>query len=101
MDWNYRVFQEPNGDYIIREVFYAEDGSIIGCTDDAIEPSGRSLTELARDIDSFKEALGLPVLSLEDIPIYRQPDLHQWYEPQVTPKFLTELGVMYPASVNG
>jgi hypothetical protein len=28
MNWNYRVFKEPNGDYIIREVFYAEDGTI-------------------------------------------------------------------------
>lgn len=29
MNWNYRVFQEPNGDYIIREVLYAEDETII------------------------------------------------------------------------
>jgi hypothetical protein len=35
--WNYRVFQEANGDYIISEVFYAEDGSIVGCTENAVE----------------------------------------------------------------
>ena len=26
--WNYRVFLEDNGDYIIREVFYEADGAI-------------------------------------------------------------------------
>jgi hypothetical protein len=66
--WNYRVFQEANDDYIIREVFYADDGSIMGCTEKAVEPWGRTLEELAQDIDSFKEALTLPVLTLDDIP---------------------------------
>jgi hypothetical protein len=64
--WNYRIFREANGNYIIREVFYAEDGSILGCTKNPVEPSGRSLEELARDIESFKEALTLPVLTLPD-----------------------------------
>lgn len=66
--WNYRVFRETNGDRVIREVFYAEDGSILGCTENAVESWGRSLEELARDIESFKEALTLPVLTLADIP---------------------------------
>lgn len=73
MDWNYRVFQETNGDYVIREVFYGENGLILGCTAEAVEPSGRSLTELARDLESFMDALTLPTLTLEDIPTYRQP----------------------------
>ena len=68
ISWNYRVFREKNGDYVIREVFYEEDGSILGCTESAVEPWGRSLEELARDIESFKEALMLPVLTLADIP---------------------------------
>ena len=66
--WNYRVFQEPNGDRIIREVFYAEDGAIISCTENAVEPKGKTLEELARDIESFKQALMLPALTLADIP---------------------------------
>ena len=66
--WNYRIFREANGDYIIREVFYAEDGSILGCTENAVEPWGRSLEELTRDLESFQEALTLPVLTLADIP---------------------------------
>lgn len=68
LTWNYRVFREANGDYIIREVFYSQDGSIVGCTDNAVEPKGSSLEELARDMDWFKEALTLPVLTLADLP---------------------------------
>ena len=52
MTWNYRVFLETNGDYIIREVLYDDDGGIIGCTEDAVEPKGRSLDDLAHDIHS-------------------------------------------------
>jgi len=28
MTWNYRVFRKDDGDYVIRKVFYAEDGSM-------------------------------------------------------------------------
>lgn len=40
--WNYRIFLVANDDYIIREVFYAEDGTILGCTENAVEPWERS-----------------------------------------------------------
>lgn len=76
MTWNYRVFREDDGDYIIREVFYAEDGSIIGCTADAVEPFGSTLEELAQSIEDFKAALALPVLTLKDIP-ESSPELEQ------------------------
>jgi len=68
MTWNYRVFREEDGDYVIREVFYAEDGAIVGCTADAVEPFGSTLEELAQSIEDFKAALTLPVLALKDIP---------------------------------
>ena len=68
MTWNYRVFQEDDGDYVIREVFYTEDGTIISCTANAVEPFGSTLEELAQSIDDFKAALALPVLTLKDIP---------------------------------
>lgn len=68
MTWSYRVFREANGDYIIREVFYDEEGAILTCTANGVEPMGRSLEELAADITSFQEALQLPVLTLDDIP---------------------------------
>lgn len=66
--WNYRVFREENGEYVIREVFYADDGAALGCTDDPVEPYGQSLEELARELESFQEALTLPVLTLADMP---------------------------------
>jgi hypothetical protein len=66
--WSYRVFREDDGEYIIREVFYAEDGAILGCTADAVEPYGRTLEELAHMLEDFQAALALPVLTLEDIP---------------------------------
>jgi hypothetical protein len=61
--WSYRVFREDDGDYIIREVFYDEQGVILGCTADAVEPIGRSLVELTEDIGSFQAALTLPIFN--------------------------------------
>ena len=40
----------------------------MGCTENAVEPWGKSLEELTRNIEWFKEALELPVLTLADIP---------------------------------
>jgi hypothetical protein len=67
--WNYRVFKEANGDLIIREVFYDQNGSILGCTENSVEPFGHSLEELSQDIQSLQAALSLPILTLDDIPI--------------------------------
>jgi hypothetical protein len=68
MTWNYRVFREEDGDYVVREVFYDESGAIVTCTADAVEPMGSTLDELARCVDDFRGALALPVLTLKDIP---------------------------------
>ena len=68
MTWNYRVFREDDGDYVIREVFYDEEGTVLGCTADPVEPYGQSLEELARDIEWFQEAVTLPALTLADMP---------------------------------
>ncbi len=69
LSWNYRVFREENGDHIIREVYYGERGEILSCTANAVEPWGESLDELIQDIEAFKAATLLPVLSLVDIPL--------------------------------
>jgi hypothetical protein len=37
---NYRVLREENGDYTIREVIYDDDGAVLGCTADPVEPYG-------------------------------------------------------------
>lgn len=100
--WNYRVFREQNGDYIIREVFYAEDGSLLGCTENAVEPWGQSLEELAKNIEWFKEALALPVLTLADIPV--QPMKSEQKQERVGnishEQLMVELGLAKPSPTN-
>ncbi|MBI5652611.1 MAG: hypothetical protein HZC40_19530 [Chloroflexi bacterium] len=68
MTWNYRVFRDAKDAYVIREVYYEEDGSIFACTQDAVEPFGETVEELAQDLKYFKQALKLPVLTMADIP---------------------------------
>jgi|GEM_PF-505205 len=68
MTWEYRVFRETDGAYVLREVFYNDNGTLMGCTENAVEPMGESLKELAADIEWFKDALKLPVLTLADMP---------------------------------
>jgi hypothetical protein len=94
MTWNYRVFREDDGDYIIREVFYADDGSIMTCTADAVEPFGSSFDELVEAIEDFKKALDLPVLTLSDIPS-SHPELERRRSSKRIPleEVLAELGL--------
>lgn len=68
LTWNYRVFREKDGDYVIRSVTYDENGEIVGCTQDEVAPVGRSIEELVQDIKSFQEALELPVLTVDEVP---------------------------------
>jgi hypothetical protein len=102
MTWNYRVFREEDGDYIIREVFYDADGAILGCTENAVEPAGRSLEELTQDVEWFKEALAMPVLTLADIPgptgmgTARTKDRSQNLSRE---QLMTELGLEEPSTV--
>lgn len=66
--WNYRVFQEAAGDYTIREVFYGDEGEILGCTAGAVEPKGDSVALLAQDLVAMQQALQLPILTLAEVP---------------------------------
>ena len=100
--WNYRVFLEDNGDYIIREVFYEADGAIAGCTENAVEPWGKSLEELAKNIEWFKEALTLPVLTLADIPeSLRKSESKQEQSGNIShEQLMAELGLAEASTVN-
>ncbi|MEM6252851.1 MAG: hypothetical protein AAF821_08010 [Cyanobacteria bacterium P01_D01_bin.156] len=69
ISWNYRVFREENDDHIIREVYYDEKGAILSCTVNAVEPWGESLDALLKDIEDFKAATLLPILTLADVPV--------------------------------
>lgn len=102
MTWNYRVFREDDGDYVIREVFYAEDGSIVTCTANPVEPFGSTLEELSEAIEDFKKALELPVLTLSDIPS-SHPELERRRSAKGIPleDVLAELGLTDPADKAG
>lgn len=102
MTWNYRVFREDDGDYVIREVFYAEDGSIMTCTANPVEPFGSTLEELAEAIEDFKRALELPVLTLSDIPS-SHPELERRRNGKGIPleEVLAELGLADTAEEPG
>lgn len=102
LHWNYRVFCEDNGDYIIREVFYTEDGSILSCTENAVEPLGKTLEELAKDIEYFKQALTLPVLTPSDIPIgeVKQRTSKESTKNISHEELLLKLGLNQPSTAN-
>jgi hypothetical protein len=94
--WNYRVFQDDDGDYVLREVVYAEDGTIVSCTENAVEPYGRSLAELAQSLADMTEALALPVLHLTDIPQPASPTLPQHQPTRSSDELRAKLGLSAP-----
>jgi len=63
----YRVFQEENGQYTIREVFHEHDGKIITYGRSPVMPKGGSVADLAQEIEALKEALALPVLTVAEV----------------------------------
>jgi len=64
-NWNYRIIKKLNKDdrvYEIHEVYYHENGTIEGWTEDALHPMGESLAELKSEISCYIQAFRLPVL---------------------------------------
>lgn len=75
--WNHRVIKHTKTSVIdkvketetwfsIHEVFYDDAGHPNGYTEDAVEPFGESLLELADELNRFQSALSKPVLVHED-----------------------------------
>jgi len=63
--WNYRVIrisEDTYKTYGIREVHYADDGSIIGWTGKSATPYGESLKELQKDMEHMAMAFRRPIL---------------------------------------
>lgn len=67
MHWDYRVFFEDGG-YIIRTVYYDDEGAIVACSEKAIEPFGQSLEDLQKELNLLQTAVTKKVLSTSDIP---------------------------------
>ncbi len=66
MIWTYRVFHDSEG-YFIGVVYYERDGTLIGYQSEPAVPIGRTAEELAQDIQWFKEAFELPILTMEGL----------------------------------
>jgi len=66
MNWLYRVFRDQEG-YCVRVVLYENDGSLIGYHREPAVPSGRTAEELAQDIEWFKQAFELPILTRDEV----------------------------------
>jgi hypothetical protein len=66
MIWLYRVFHDQEG-YCVRVVLYERDGTLLGYHKEPAVPSGRTAQELAQDIESFKQAFDLPILTIEKV----------------------------------
>lgn len=67
MTFNYRVMRDSEGNCTIREVYYDDDGEILGWTEEPAAPFGEDEMELARDVSHFVRALALDVLDEEDL----------------------------------
>lgn len=83
--WNYRVTKrgsdpEQGLDYEIREVYYRQDGSILGWTEKPCEPYGHSEAGLREDFQLMQEAFERPVLDLDEEEAKREtlPDCEGW-----------------------
>lgn len=65
MSWNYRVLAHEYHDelfFAIHEVYYNEDGTPDGCTQNAIGVAGENPDGLKWTLNRMKEALKKPVL---------------------------------------
>jgi hypothetical protein len=71
MTWNYRIMhyrdQHPvlGHHFGIHEVYYADDGTVTGWTEDAITIVGHDLEDLEWRLRSMLEAFQKPVLEFE------------------------------------
>ena len=72
MTWNYRVIMLPNDKedsfpddaFVIREVYYNDEGEIDFWMEEDSRPYGETFEELADDFDLMAEAFEKPILML-------------------------------------
>jgi hypothetical protein len=66
MLWTYRVFHDRDG-YCIRIVYYERDKTLIGYQKEPAMPTGATAEDLLQDIEAFKQAFELPILTMEEL----------------------------------
>lgn len=67
MIWTYRVVRDELGRYSVREVFYERDGTLITYSKTPVAPVGASAEDLLHQMQSFREAFDLPILSITEL----------------------------------
>lgn len=82
MHWNHRLIKYtlPDGEvlYSIREVFYEEDGSLMGYVEDPDGVQGNSLREVSKYLTWMRKAFKSPVLSPVDFGLTEEQALERW-----------------------
>lgn len=101
MIWTYRVFHNQDG-YCVRVVLYERDGTLIGYHKELAVPTGRTAEELAQDIQWFKEAFELPILTMDelDAELSRRPPKpkHEQRKNKTLEEIMAELETEEPMS---
>lgn len=67
MTWTYRICRDEKGRYSVRELFHERDGTLISYSKAPVAPIGSSAEDLLKQVEWFREAFELPILSLEEL----------------------------------
>ena len=67
MTWTYRIVRDEIGRYSVREVFHERDGTLITYSKTPVAPIGSSAEDLLHQMQSFRDAFELPILSIADL----------------------------------
>ena len=67
MIWTYRVVRDEIGRYSVRELFYERDGTLITYSKTPVAPVGSSAEDLLYQMQSFRDAFDLPILSVAEL----------------------------------
>lgn len=66
MDWDYRIIKDSSGTLKIHQVFYQDDGTIYGMSEDDLVIEGSDMDELLFEYQTFQKAFDKPVIELTD-----------------------------------
>lgn len=67
MIWTYRVVRDEIGRYSVREVYQEHDGTLITYSKTPVAPIGSSAEDLLHQMQSFRDAFELPILSVAEL----------------------------------
>lgn len=77
-NWNFRVVktQDPMGDYyLVREIYYHDDGSLYAIAEEPAAVGGESIEELREVIAMILSCLDKPALAEDEVDFVGRPTL--------------------------